>query len=163
MSQCKNVLIVLGCTSRRDGKPSDCMLARVRKALHLWKKDNYSKLLLSGGPSRYGVPEAVVMRVMLLNHIPHEKILVEHKSKGLVQKALFCWGLLKDKEVKHITVVTSGYQLKRAKYIFRKMYAHMGVSLSFEAAEDMFDPIESLYHRTKESVLLFKIKVFGFG
>jgi uncharacterized SAM-binding protein YcdF (DUF218 family) len=163
MSKYKNILIVLGCTQRKDGKPSDCMLARVRKALNLWKKDNYSKLLLSGGASRYGVPEAAVMRVMLLNFIPHEKILVEHKSRGLVQKALFCWSLLKDKDVKHITVVTSEYQLKRAKYIFKKMYAHMGVSLSFETVEDTFDPVESLYLRIKEEVLMLKVRVFGFG
>jgi uncharacterized SAM-binding protein YcdF (DUF218 family) len=163
MGRCKDVLIVLGCSPKKDGRPSDCMISRVRKALQLYRRHNYSKVLLSGGPSRYGVPEAAVMRVMLLNFIPPDRILVERRSRSTVQNALFCWGLLNEEEVKRVTVVTSAHHIPRAKYIFRKMYAHMGVSLAFEAAADTFDPIESVFFRLKEFVLLLKLRVFGFG
>jgi vancomycin permeability regulator SanA len=67
----KHVLIVLGCAPRRDGKPSECMIARLRKAIQLYRKDNPSVVLFSGGPTRYGVSEAAIMRVMALNHLPH--------------------------------------------------------------------------------------------
>ncbi|MBU2560912.1 MAG: YdcF family protein [Nanoarchaeota archaeon] len=159
----KNVLIVLGCSPRPDGRPSDCMIARVRKAVQLYRKNNYSKVLLSGGPARYRVPESVVMRVMLLNFIPHEKILLERHSRDTVHNAVFCWELLKEKKPKNITVVTSEHHMPRTRYIFKRLYSHMGVSLKFEAAPDTFDPVESVYYRVKERLLLLKLRVFGFG
>jgi uncharacterized SAM-binding protein YcdF (DUF218 family) len=157
----KNVLIVLGCSPKQDGKPSDCMISRIRKAIHLYKKNNYSRIVLSGGPSRYGVPEAAVMRIMLLNFVPHEKVMVERHSRSTVQNAVFCWALLKDKHVKNITVLTSEHHLPRARYIFRKLYSHMKVSLDFEAAQDTFDPIEGIFYRVKEFFLLLWLRIFG--
>ena len=163
MSQYKNVLMVLGCSPKRDGRPSDCMISRVRKALQLYKKDNYSKVILSGGSAKFGVPEAAVMRVMLLNFIPHDKIAVELHSRSTVQNALFCWNMLKNKDVKHVTVVTSSHHVPRARYIFTKMYRHMGVSLHFEGSPDTFDPVESVFFRVKEFILLLKLRILGFG
>lgn len=159
----RNVLIVLGCSPRRDGRPSDCMISRVRKAVQLCRKNNYSKVLLSGGPAKYRVPEAVVMRVMLLDFIPHEKILIERHSRGTVHNALFCWEILKDHKPKSLTVVTSEHHMPRTRYIFKRLYAYMGVSLKFEAAPDTFDPVESAFYHLKERLLLLKLRIFGFG
>jgi uncharacterized SAM-binding protein YcdF (DUF218 family) len=100
---------------------------------------------------------------MLLNFIPHDRIIVEMHSRSTVQNGLFCWNILKGKDVKHITVVTSAYHIPRARYIFRKMYAHMHVSMEFEAAPDMFDPVESVFFRVKEFIALLKLRIFGFG
>ena len=161
MSSFKNILIVLGAMPKLDGRPSDVMLSRVRKAISLYKKENYSKVILSGGPSR-GVPEAEVMRIMLLRFIPQEKMLIEPHSRTTSQNAVLCWALIKDKKPKKITVVTSNYHLARASYIFRKLYAHMGVSLKFEGAQDNLDPIESVFFKVKELVLFGWILVRGF-
>jgi len=158
----KNVLIVLGCSPKRDGKPSDCMLSRVRKTIQLYKKNNYSRIILSGGPSRIKIPESVIMRVMLLNYIPHDMVVVERHSRNTVQNAVFCWDILKSKSPKRITVLTSEHHMERAKYIFRKLYSHMGVSLDFEAAPDAFNPIEKALRGIKEKVLLLWIKIVGF-
>jgi uncharacterized SAM-binding protein YcdF (DUF218 family) len=161
MSVFKNVLIVLGCSPKADGRPSDCMLSRIRKTIHLYKKNNYSRVILSGGPSRYRVPESVIMHVILINHLPHDRLVVERHSRNTIQNAIFCWEILKSKEVKHVTVVTSQHHLPRTKYIFRKLYSHMGVSLDFEAAPDTFDPIEKVYYHVKEKILLLWLKIFG--
>ena len=48
MKNFKHVLIVLGCGPKRDGKPSQCMISRARKAIQLHKKNNYSAILPAG-------------------------------------------------------------------------------------------------------------------
>ena len=115
MSSYKNVLIVLGYPPKKDGRPSDILISRVRKAVQLFKKDDYSMVLLSGGPSRMKVPEAVVMRVMLLKFIPDDRILVETASRDTMQNAVFCWEILKGKKPKQITIVTSKFHIRRAR------------------------------------------------
>jgi vancomycin permeability regulator SanA len=155
---------VIGCAPKKDGRPSNCMISRVRKAVQLYRKNNYSKVLISGGPSRLKIPKSEVMRIMLLNFVPNSKIITEHHAINTVQNAVFCWEMLKDKKPKHITIVTSEHHLRRTRYIyiFKKLYAHMGVSLKFEPAEDTFDIVEAAFFHLKELVLLIKIKLFGF-
>lgn len=160
MKTYKNVLIVLGCAPKRDGRPSDCMISRVRKAINLAKKNNFSKILLSGGPTR-GVPESEVMRIMMLKFVEPGRIITERHSRTTVQNAVFCWNILKDKRPKKITIVTSRHHMPRVRHIFSKLYSHMGASLKFEPAEDTFDPIEGTFYRLKELALLAKLKVFG--
>lgn len=160
MKTCKNVLIVLGCAPKKDGRPSDCMISRVRKAVRICRKSNYSKVLLSGGPTR-GVPESEIMRIMMMRFISPDRIITERNSRNTVQNAVFCWELIKDRKPKHVTVVTSEHHLPRARYIFRKLYSHMGVSLRFEPAQDTFDPIEGAAFRLKEFAALARLKLFG--
>ncbi len=160
MKTYKNVLIVLGCAPRRDGRPSACMISRVRKAVQLCRKNNYSKILLSGGPTR-GVPESEVMRIMMLKFVEPGRMITERHSRTTVQNAVFCWNILKDRKPRRITIVTSRHHLPRARHVFSKLYSHMGASLKFEQAQDTFDPIEGTFYRLKEIVLLAKLKVFG--
>ena len=161
MKKFKNVLIVLGCGPKPDGRPSPIMLTRARKAAQLYKKNNYSKVILTGGPSR-GIPESEIMKVILLKHIPQKRIITEKNSLSTVQNAVFCWEILKDKKPKNITIATSKYHLFRAKYIFRRLYKHMNVSLRFEAAKDNFNVGDFVYYHLKEVYGMFKLLVFGF-
>ncbi len=159
----RNVLLVLGCAPKKDGRPSDCMLSRIRKAVSLYRKDDYSHVIFSGGPTKLPIPESEVMRIVAMNHIPDGRILTERNSRDTVQNAVFCWELLKEKRPRRITIVTSAHHLPRARYIFTRLYSHMGVSLKFESAPDTFDPVAGVFYRLKETLLLAKIKVFGFG
>lgn len=158
----KNILLVLGARPRKDGRPSDQMVSRVRKAVSLFSKNKYSRVIISGGPSSLPIPESEIMRLMMLKFIPDNKLLLERNARDTVQNAVFSWELIKDKKPKKITIVTSAYHLPRAKYIFRKLYKHMGVSLKFEPAQDRFDPVESVYHFIKERFLLARLKIKGF-
>ncbi|MFH1668552.1 MAG: YdcF family protein [Candidatus Woesearchaeota archaeon] len=160
MSNYKTVMIVLGCSPRKDGRPSDEMISRVRKAVSLYKKNNYSKIIFSGGPTR-GVPESVVMRLMVLNYLPDNKIITEKNSRSTVQNAVFCWELLKGHKPKSITIVTSDHHMPRAKHIFKKIYHHMGCTLKFEGSPNTFDPIEGVFYRSKEFIALSKIRLLG--
>ncbi len=160
MSKYKNVMIVLGCSPQKDGRPSNDMISRVRKAVSLYRKNNYSKVIFSGGPTR-GVPESVVMRLMVVNYIPDGKIITEQNSRSTVQNAVFCWELLKGNRPKSITIVTSDHHMRRTKHIFRKLYKHMGCTLKFKGSPDTFDPIEGVFYRMKESIALRKMMLFG--
>lgn len=158
----KRVLIVLGCAPRRDGRPSDCMLARVRKALALYRKNSYSKVILSGGPHRFYVPEAEVMRIMLLKYIPDDRILIEPYSLSTVQNAVFSWELFKDKACEDITIVTSQFHMRRTMFIFKSLYKHTGASLHFESALDSFDIVQKVYYIIRESLMMLYHRIFGF-
>lgn len=162
MRNLKHILIVLGCAQKRDGKPSERMISLMRKTVQLYKKNNYSAVILSGGPNKYKVPEAAVMRVMLMNYIPHERLMVETRSKTLVQNALFCWEKLKGADVKSVTVVASRFALHRAEHVFRKLYAHMRINLKFEGAQDNLDPVESAAFWLRERLIMIYYKMFGF-
>lgn len=160
MTHYKNVLIVLGYIPKKDGRPDPRMVSNARKTIQLCKKNKYSKIILSGGPTR-GVPESEMMRIMLLNYIEQKKVLIERKSMTTVQNALFCWEMLKDKNPKNITIIAARYHVPRVRYIFRSMFSHMGVSLKFESAHDMLDPIEYVFYRVKEQFNMIGLKLFG--
>ena len=157
----KNVLIVIGVSPNKDGKPSRLMINRLRKAIQLNNKNKYSKIILSGGRIGYPVPSAEIMRIMSLHHLPQDKIVVEPNSKNLLHNALFCWNIIKEKSPKNITIVTSDWNMRRAKYIFTNTYKHMGVSLNFESCNDQIDMIEKTFRTVKELILLAKLKIFG--
>jgi len=156
------VLLVLGCRPQHNGRPSAFMVDRARKAVSLFKKNNYSKVLLSGGKTSLKVPEADLMRVMLLNHIPETRIMTECNSKSTIQNAVFCWELLKDNDVKSVTVVTSQFHIPRTKFIFKKLYAHMGSNLKFEPAPDSLGIFESGIMWLREFYAIQKMRLFGF-
>ncbi len=157
----KNVLIVIGAPPNKEGKPSHFMVNRLRKAIQLHNKNSYSRILFTGGQSHYPVPSSDIMRVMSLKHLPSSKIILERNAKDLLQNALFCWELIKDRNPKHITIVTSDWNMKRARYIFKKTYSHLKVSLKFEEVDDQVDFVEHSYLWIKEFLLLAKIRLFG--
>jgi uncharacterized SAM-binding protein YcdF (DUF218 family) len=161
MTTYKNLMILLGVGPKKDGRPSQFMISRVRKAVQLYRKNKYSKVIISGGPTITRIPESEIMRIMLLKFIPDKKIITEKKSKDTIQNAVFSWELIKDKKPKHITIVTSAHHIPRTRYIFRTLYAHMDVSLRFEPATDNFDAIEALFYWLKEKFLLWRLKIVG--
>lgn len=158
----KNILIVLGCGPLPDGRPSPGMKNRVAKAVELYRKNRYSKVIMTGGPTTFPVPESEMMRLLALKNIPDSKIITEKNSKSTIQNAVFTWELIKDNKPKNITVVTSAFHIPRTRYIFRKLYAHMGVSMKFIAAPDHVTGFDAFYLRLRERIALFDLKMRGF-
>jgi len=158
----KNILIVICPPPKKNGKPSLLMMARVRKTIKLARKNNYSKIIFSGGPSRRNsVPSGSVMGVMAMQYLDKDLLMVEKNSRDILHSSLFCWSLIKDKSPKKVTVLTGRFELARARYIFKKTYKHLGVSLSFEYCHDNLDIVESTYLRIKEFVKLKKLQWGG--
>ncbi len=158
----KNVLIVIAPLPKKNGKPSRFMINRIRKAIQLSKKKKYSRIILSGGPSKKSpIPSADVLKIMSTQYLEQKNVLTERNSKDLLHNALFCWELIKDHEPKKITVITNQYELKRAKFIFKKTYQHLNVSLIFETCLDNVDIFEATYLSIKEFMLLKNIEWNG--
>jgi uncharacterized SAM-binding protein YcdF (DUF218 family) len=161
MGSFKNVLIVLGNNPKKDGRPSDQMVKRVRKAISLYRKNNYSKIILSGGKTTVPIPESEIMRIMIHDHIPEKRLVLEKNSKDTIQNAVFCWELLKDRKPKQITIVTSKTHMIKSTYIFKKLYKNIGAKIRFEAVPDSYDPVEKVYYTIREHYVLLKLKLFG--
>ncbi|MBW2965243.1 YdcF family protein [Candidatus Woesearchaeota archaeon] len=161
MSSFKNVMIVLGNKPKKDGRPSDQMVSRVRRAISLYRKNNYSKVILSGGQTRLPIPESEMMRIMILHYIPENRLVLERRSKDTIQNAVFCWELLKDKKPKQITIVTNDTHMIKSRHIFTKTMKNLGARLIFESVPDTYDPIERVFFRAKERLVLLKLKLFG--
>lgn len=132
----RHTLLVVGNSSLKNGMPSLYQISRVKKAASLWKKNNYSKLLLTGGAVACAIPEAIIERALAVKFgIPAQKILIEDRSRSTLQNALFAYEILKDTDLRKLTVVTSDFHMQRARFIFKKVFGHMDISIKFEAAE----------------------------
>ena len=157
----RNVLIVLGCQPQKNGIPSSFMKNRLKKAVKLYKRNKYSKIILSGGIVKYPLPEADIMKMALQTHIPKSKILLERNSRSTIENAVFCWELLKNKRPKKITIVTSEFHIPRTKYIFLNTYKHLNCKLRFEPAIDALLPLESFKFFVKEKIALLRLHIWG--
>lgn len=147
----KNVLLVVGNSSLKNGMPSPYQISRVRKAASLWKKNNYSKILLTGGAVACAIPEAVIERALAVKFgIPAQKMLVEDRSRSTLQNALFAYEILKDTDIKRLTVVTSDFHMPRTRFIFKKVFGHMNIPIKFEAAELREPRMRKLWSGLKE-------------
>lgn len=157
----KNVLIVLGCAPNRDNTPSYLMRKRVEKAISLYKKNKYDVVIFTGGPNKTKIPESEMMRGLSFEVIPVNRIITEEKSLSTIQNAIFTWELIKDKDIKKLTVLTSNFHIKRSRYIFKKLYAHMGVSINFIASKDNLRPVARFMRWIHETIETHKLRIHG--
>jgi len=114
---------------REENKPNEELLKykaidRLSQAIELYKKGKFEKMLLSGGDT-----EMEVTRIFLLKEgIPCEDLLFEDQSSNTYENALFSKQLLDKKNYpsKRILLITSAYQMRRAK----KCFAAVGLSVT---------------------------------
>ncbi|MGC8901746.1 MAG: YdcF family protein [Fervidobacterium sp.] len=98
-------------------------LRRLYTAVELYKKKP-RKILVTGGIIDKGVPEALVMRDVLLNFgIPNEDIIVEKNARNTYENAKYTYQILGDVP---ITLVTSTLHMKRSLIVFKKFYNRIG-------------------------------------
>ena len=110
-------IMVLGCSVKPDGSPSDMLRDRVAKAVELYKEGVAPKLLLSGDHGTKGYDEVTCMKNAAVSMgVPPEDIFLDHAG--------FCTydSVVRAKEVfgvKKMVIVTQEYHLFRAVYIAR--------------------------------------------
>jgi len=149
----KNTLVVLGHRSLKTGMPHPVQIERMKKAAQVWKRNNFTACIITGGANSCAIPESVIMRALAVKlGIPADKIIIEEKAKNIVENALFSYELLSTTDVRKLTVLTSDYQMARAKFIFRKVFAHMA-SLHCEASETRKPAFDLFLFSLKEKYL----------
>jgi uncharacterized SAM-binding protein YcdF (DUF218 family) len=163
-----DIIIVLGHDVNKDGTlPREARL-RVRKGVEAFKGGRYSYMLMTG---RYPVrkeyiptkTEAAAMRDFASSlGVPKERILVEDRSRDTMGNAYFSRVLLGPRKLGRIAVVTSDYHVKKARFIFSKVYGK-DCQMRFIGAKVIYPKPKMAKTRTVENYLLKLTKDFFKG
>jgi uncharacterized SAM-binding protein YcdF (DUF218 family) len=140
--------------------PISDMTVRIVDAVRLYNK--YSlPIIITGGSASEAAKDAVVAKRFLIDlGVKPSDIIIEDQSMDTVENALYVKKLFKAKKFKKGLLVTSGYHLKRAEFIFRQtgidVYPHScGLLSEKKARRTMYDFLPSVFE-LKKSGLAFK-------
>lgn len=99
-------------------------LARVQKAVQLWKRGLASYILFSGGGADRREDGSAGAKKMALEaikqSIPQERIIIEQDSKDTRQNAINSSHILKQKGWNNLILVTNDFHIQRAVRLFEK-------------------------------------------
>ena len=122
-----DAVVVLGTRVLADGRPSPALARRVDHAVRLFHEGRARHLVMSGGLGDHPPAEAQVMRDHAVRAgVPPERILMEAESDTTFENALRSAAILRARGWSRLIVVSQGYHLPRALFLFRR--------LGFEAA-----------------------------
>jgi uncharacterized SAM-binding protein YcdF (DUF218 family) len=117
-----DTIVVLGTPADSDGNPTPEQLARVTEAVHEYKRGVASRLILTGGATRYGFVEARVMaHAAEAQGIPESAILVEPNARDTIQNACYSARIMKAHGWRSAEIVATAPQLPRAGLIFNAL------------------------------------------
>jgi uncharacterized SAM-binding protein YcdF (DUF218 family) len=95
---------------------------RCRHGLSMWKKNPRLPILLCGGTTpALTTPAAAIMRRMMVGEgVPDALIWTEERSTSTYENALYGAGILREKGIRRIVLVTEAYHMLRSERCFRK-------------------------------------------
>lgn len=155
-------LIVLGARVRPDGTPSAAMRRRVATAIAMARAGTARHLLLSGGAVGHVVPEARIMRDMVLAAgIAPGRVVTEEASRDTIGNARACHPLVRAHGWTRLAVLSDGWHLRRAGLIF----AHVGLTVTLVATPDTEPARTRAWARLRElgalAKTLVRLKLLG--
>jgi uncharacterized SAM-binding protein YcdF (DUF218 family) len=104
-------------------------LARVQKAVQLWKRGLASYILFSGGGAdrrEGGAAGAEKMALEAIKQsIPQERIIIEQDSRDTRQNAINSSHILKQKGWNNVILITNDFHMQRAVRLFEKENVHV--------------------------------------
>ena len=113
-------IVVLGGGKYDNGFLKEDSMNRLLTAYFVHKKTNLL-LILSGGAVEGKIPESKVMSDLLKKlGIEDNKIIEESLSRDTSENAFFVEKICRERKIKKVILVTSGYHMKRAVTIFKK-------------------------------------------
>ncbi|MCK4454265.1 YdcF family protein [Candidatus Parcubacteria bacterium] len=148
-------IVVLGGGITKDGKLPKHIKERLEKVLQIFRKRKQAKVLVCGRYSflypKNQLPkktEARAMRDYLISiGIPKKDIYLENKSKDTIANVYYAKKLyFIPRKEKDAVIITSGFHLERAKFIFRKIFGK-GYQFKF------ISPLSSLKVKEKTKIV----------
>lgn len=115
-----DVLIVLGAGLRRDSRPGPALYRRTSRAIELYN-DGYARAIICTGGFTAGRSrsEADACRELLVaGGVPQDAILLEERSRSTEENALYAREIMEANSWQSAVVVSDGYHLLRAQWIF---------------------------------------------
>ncbi|MCP5363818.1 MAG: YdcF family protein [Hyphomicrobiales bacterium] len=117
-----DAIIVLGAAVVAPDVPGPALERRLDFGVGVFKQTNARYLVLSGGLVAAPPEEAVVMcRLAVARGIPKDRIIVEAQARNTFENAVFAGAMIRDHGWREVLVVTDGYHLRRALFIFRRL------------------------------------------
>ena len=116
------VAVVLGTEVLEGGRPSRTLEARVRHAVRMYAGGEVDRLVVTGGLGKHPPAEAEVMaRILREEGVPEEAVLVEDKAESTWDSARFLVGVLAEKGVREVLVVTDPLHCVRTAAAFERV------------------------------------------
>ena len=117
-----DAIIVLGSPADRDGNPTPLQLSRVLEAVHEYERGVAPRIIFTGGPTRKGFVEAVVMaRTARAEGIPESSVVIEGQARDTIHNACYSVRIMKDHGWHSAEVLSTASHLPRAGLIFDRM------------------------------------------
>ena len=144
------IIVVLGSTNDKYGNISNIGLSRLDKGYEIYRQQDNSKLLLTGGYSK-GKKVAehpysfYAKQLMLQKGVLEKNIIGLVMSKDTVEDAKLSLPYLNKIDNKTIIIVTSDFHMRRTQYIFNRVF--QGEKLQF---------IEAEYKSTEDEIAALK-------
>ncbi len=108
-------LIILGFPANEDGTPSKLLKYRLDRALQIYRQEQVSHIIVTGGAVQNDHTEAEVMKTYLMkNGIPEEKIITETRANSTFGNAYYSSRILKKIKAKNPVIITSEEHEERA-------------------------------------------------
>jgi uncharacterized SAM-binding protein YcdF (DUF218 family) len=119
-AQSADVIIVLGAGLRRDNQPGPALLRRSERAAALYR-DGYASVVICTGGQTSGRTRSeadACRQVLEANGVPASAILLEERSRSTEENALYARELMQAQGWQDAVLVSDGYHLLRAQWIF---------------------------------------------
>lgn len=111
-----DVAVVLGNRVEPDGRPSPRLLARLDRALELYREGQAEALIVSGGTGREGFDEARVMRDYLVKRgVPASAVTMDSVGVDTRATAVNAAAIMRAKGWRSATVVSQYFHVPRSK------------------------------------------------
>ena len=98
---------------------------RVIEGMRVARERNLPVLVTGGNPDGFDPPEALVMRDVMVREFGIAPRWVEAASRNTVENAQFSAPLLKRDGIDSVILVTHGYHMRRARYVFEQAGLHV--------------------------------------
>jgi uncharacterized SAM-binding protein YcdF (DUF218 family) len=117
-----DAVIVLGAAVVAPGVPGPALTRRLDHAVTVFRRDRARHLVVSGGVVGAPPAEATLMRQRALGlGVPDERIVVEDRARNTFENAVFSGRIVRERGWQRIVVVTDGFHLRRALFVFRTL------------------------------------------
>lgn len=115
-----DVIVVLGAGLRPDNRPGPALIRRTGQAAALWQQGVAQHIVCTGGiPYRATRSEAAACAELLENSgVPADAIHLEERSRSTEENARFAYEILQANGWTNAVVVSDGYHLLRATWLF---------------------------------------------
>jgi uncharacterized SAM-binding protein YcdF (DUF218 family) len=132
----KCLIIVLGSPNKENGELYSVAKERCELALQIYRKNSACKIILTGGYgdhfNRSKKPHACYLKSYLLKAgIIREDIIACVESTNTREDASLTKSIVEKNKIEKIIIITSDFHEKRARFIFEKEYAELGVPIEF--------------------------------